>query len=988
MSDFDLVKEAANLTDIIPTETGYKMGRHHLEQCPFCQGHDCFSIHKTGKTYKCFQCPAQGDIFDFFQDFHNLDQHEALQRAAESAGVALAKTFRQSPIRLNTPDKIRLAAANYYHGHLQHNGGKEYLTSKRGHAMATLETMKVGWTDGNLHSYLLSEGFEREDILKTGLVREKSGQLYDFFAKRLVIFPHLHDGRVLHYTIKDPAGKIAYQLPNTHRHKKWRFYNQDALKKYNELILVEGENDTLSVLGTGVKQVVGLIGQVSDAQLKALGQVCSKKQIYLWMDNDYDPENPFTKGFGYIRKICHTLPCLDVRIFIYDERFGDPDEYIQQYEGDKGKAICRLRASSVDYLTWEIMQADRYGSLEGKFDHLKQFNIFPQIGLRPEIERQIYIEKIEELGFSHKAISEQLETDGGLRKRISLYMDDLPSKRDADPNIIADMIHEYFSDNGRFFKDKWAKVWLLYNHQIYDVGTNRPFNALIKRLTRLLPTKEPGRSVWESLASEAFNTGREIELGGWLHTERSNETIFVNLNSPNNNLIKVGPTKIEEIQNGINSDHVLLKSSPKIAPVRIYLDADIEKSLGLLKRYIFDNLTCEPEQRFFVLCWLISTFLADFSPHVSPLFKAEGATASGKTTAARLLEYFLYGSDHLGEISVAGAYAEAAQSPLLVIDNLENQDLKNEMLKFLLLVATRGSKVKRKGGTESDTTQEHPKALVMITAIEPFIKTELINRTFTITFEKRFRSDSFIEDEVTKKILKHRDFMISGVLKLIQQDILPSLSDRTEYMVVLNKMFKGHSKDRTNPYLALMMLILEKVLKYWPGAPAKEDIWTSWIMYQNLLAREHEVSSNDILSLLNGLMREYRLAMQRDNVQADYMLMDDDLGRAMKYQHPDYGLTVLMSKPEVLPEDPDHTVSYIQMDFTSNDIAFAFAKFCKNNGLKNPYPSGSVFGARLANDRKILHKGGWELITRDKNSSYIKTIRGQRYFRFRHTLIR
>ena len=342
----------------------------------------------------------------------------------------------------------------------------------------------------------------------------------------------------------------------------------------------------------------------------------------------------------------------------------------------------------------------------------------------------------------------------------------------------------------------------------------------------------------------------------------------------------------------------------------------------------------------------------------------------------------------MGEISVAGAYAEAAQSPLLIIDNLEHQDIKSEMLKFLLLCATRGSKIKRKSGTESDVTQEKPKALVMLTAIEPFTKSELINRTFTILFEKRYQQDSFIEDEVTRLILEKRNLIISGILKLTQS-VLNSLSSRTDYITVLNKMFKGHSKERTNPYIALMMLILEKLLHHWEDQPRKKDIYTAWIEYQNTLAREHEITSNDILSLLNGLMREYRLAMSQEDIERNHnTFFDHDLGEVHEYQHPEYGLTVLVSKAEPLQENPSHSVTYIQMDFTSNDIVYAFSRLCKNIGLKNPYPSGSVFGARLANDRKILKQGNWELITKDENTPYIKKIRGNRYFRFRYTLIK
>jgi len=52
-----------------------------------------------------------------------------------------------------------------------------------------------------------------------------------------------------------------------------------------------------------------------------------------------------------------------------------------------------------------------------------------------------------------------------------------------------------------------------------------------------------------------------------------------------------------------------------------------------------------------------------------------------------------------------------------------------------------------------------------------------------------------------------------------------------------------------NAFLALMMLILERLLKYWDirhHDPA--DIWNSWIVTQDNLAREHEVTVTAHLS--------------------------------------------------------------------------------------------------------------------------------------------
>jgi len=989
-SVFLQIKSALDLKTVIPAESNLQMGRHHLEECPFCHGHDCFSIAKHGQSYKCFQCSESGDVFDFIGKYRGTTEQETLLHCAELAGITLEE--KKKAVRLSKVEKVLLAAARYYHGQVQINGAKQYFLDTRKHSLPVLQRMKVGWSDGQLHKHLLKEKFTEEDIISSGLVRKNdSGTLYDLFAAHLAVFPHIHNDRVLHFSCKDPAKqKPPYQLPVANRHKNWLFYNQSALDRHKAVLVVEGENDTLSVLDAGITNVIGLIGQISEEQLKALkAQSNAGKSLLLWMDNDSDPAKPLAKGFGYIRKISKELAGADVRILVYPDQHKDPDEYLHSLpEKDRRTAVGALEERAIRYLEWEIMQAGQRPTLAEKLEHLKCFDIFKQISLLSAIEQQVYAEKIEQIGFSGQAIQEQLKSGIGLREKINAYLSRFGNVRDADPNILASLIFNDFTREGRFFHDAGHKVFLLYKEVIYEVGNNRPFNALIKQKTRLLPTEQPGRSVWESLASEAYSAGHAIKMGSWLHTDKNTDNVYLNLNSPSNGIIKISSKGVEAIQNGLNDDDILLQSSHKMEPFTYDQDVQINTGISELRKLLFDNFSCKQDSKFLLLCWTISCFISDFSPHVSPLMKAEGETGSGKTTAARLIEHLLYGSEHLGEISVAGAYAEASTNPLLVIDNLENQDIKNDVMKFLLLVATRGRKIKRKGGTESDVTEESPKSLVMITAIEPFIKSELINRTLVVQFSKHLYNSTFIDDEATRHILRRRNLILSAILKLIQSEIIPNLEQRTAYISVLNMQFKGHSKDRLNSYLALMMLILEKLLRHWDGAtPKAQDIWANWIRTQNEMAQDHEIQSNNILQLLDGLIRAYRLEIDRRECAATSKVCEDG-STAHQYTHHEYGIPVTVYPPNQLPEDPEMMATVMEFEAKGSDLSYAFTRFCKNQGMSNPYPTASIFSARLKNERSVLQKAGWELVTKDSETMYFKTVRGQHVFKFRHIFIR
>ncbi len=994
MSDFARVKDAIDIKQLIERTTGQTMGKSHLPECPFCNGHDCFSIRDG--YFKCFQCgdDGKGDVFNFLERYHSTDRAGALKLAAEFAGIELEEKKKSAP-KMSVTEKILLEAANYYHAHMLKNGGKNYLTETRGHKMSVLEREKIGFADGFLVDHLRGMGFTDTQIIESGLAKEREYDgrkvVSDYFAKGLVIFPHFSKGKVLHFTQKDPQKKIAYQLPNEFRSSSWRFYGQDALNDYDEVLLLEGENDRLQVLNTGVRAVMGIIGQISDQQVKELAKRCKGKKIYLWMDNDQ-------AGFKYIRKICAGLPEANVRIIVYGKHDDDPDSYLRSIEGDGRTEIRNLQLSAMDYISWEIQQAAQMQSLEEKLAHLQEFEIFRRVGREQVIQQDIFREKLALLGFTKQAIEEQLDFSQELLQQVQIYVESKDDPKEVDPIVLGGIIYRFFATHGRFYFDAEDTVWLIYQNQTYEVTNNTKFNALMLKMTRMIVSKAPGAQVWDALKHTAYLNGRRIDKCRWIHTDPVKDTIYLNLNGPNNSILKISQQQIEEIQNGMNDDHVLLSSSHKIAPMNWLPDAGIQEGMTALKELIFDNLAIEKRQKYLVLSWMISGLCPDLAPYQF-LMKFGGYASSGKSTAAKLISTIFFGTDELSDPSGAAAFSEAAQNPLLVIDNLENRDLHRGMQKFLLLAATRGQKSKRKGGTDTATVDESPRSLICVTAIEPFTLSELITRTFEIPFDRRvYGDDGFYEAEVLENLKKKRDMILSSMVRFIQKEILTNLEQRKHYMTILNKVYRGHAKDRTNAYLALLMLINSRLQKYIPFyteddieygiEDGESETYNAWITEQNNAARETETGSNTILQLLDLLVQEYVKA-NRANSQTE--TVDDYSDPVHVMTHPDYSLTMYKSKPETHQEDGEtYIVSKIEFIAQSADIVNVFDMLAKNKGKANPYTNASVFSSRLNNDLGVLNKNGWELVKKDPSSKdpYYKKAKGKRFFKFRNTHIK
>ncbi len=1004
MNDFETIKQSLNIIEVITRETGLQMKGKHLEECPFCNGHTCFSIQEAEGFFKCFQCEAKGDIFNFLETYHKTDKATALQKAAELAKVQLKGQKRPKDvagIKLTVHEKIFIDAARHYHENYPMNGGRSYLIEKRGHKEDSIKAMQVGWSEGNLVDFLRSQNYKDDQIKASGLAKEIEHDtqkfLVDYFPKNVAVFPHFDREKVLKFTFKYPQKIDPYQIDKKYWGDGWRFYNQNALRKFQEIIVVEGENDLLSVLDAGIEHVIATTGSPADYQIQAMKSTCASKHIYLWMDNDEDPENIKTKGKGYIRRICDALTgSANVRIITYPEDAKDPDEHIQKFRGDRKKEIQRLQNEAVDYITWEIMQISKKTSLEERLKALKDRKIFAAIANMVEAEKQVFVEKLEFLGFTKNGIEEQIDLNQELLAELDLYYEGLVNRKDADPFVISKKIFNYFLKNGKFFYNVTSTVYLFYKHCCVEVGDNVPFNSKMLELTRLDPTRTPGRTVWKNLESLGYSAGKYIDELSWIQTNTDTNTIYVNLNATNKTILKIAASGIEEIQNGINTEDVFLGASSKMRSVNYLPDASINEGFVLFDELLFKNFTCNRENMYLITCWLLSAFFLDYMPYML-LMKFSGNSESGKSTASKLISILLYGKIHLSNISTAGAYSSASREPLLILEDLEEEERTTTLKKFLRLSATGGEKEKRLEGTTNQTVEQKPKALILTNAIDPFEEDTIINRTADIAFHDDNKKDSFIEEDTFNTIKKNRDLILTSFIKFISYEILPNLDKRKYYIALLRNDHKKHAKRRMDEYLALLMLLLEKLVKYIPYYPSDHllsgieagdnEIRTAWINYQNERAKQNEVTSSSIIKLFEGLVREY-LAKMKD-IQPVPHKMDDKIEEVFVYTHPEYLLEVVKTKPQTHTDDnqSQYLVSHIEFTGTSNDLLNTLDKYCKNNGLKNPYKSVSVFSSRLTNDRKLLEKGNWEIIDTPGKEPYFKIIRGERYWKFRKTVV-
>jgi hypothetical protein len=226
--------------------------------------------------------------------------------------------------------------------------------------------------------------------------------------------------------------------------------------------------------------------------------------------------------------------------------------------------------------------------------------------------------------------------------------------------------------------------------------------------TDLSPVQFQGKVLWQMLRSCCFLKARRSATLSWIHSDEASGAIYLNLHDRESRILRLSPRSIEVLNNGTNEAGVILRSADKMTEIEYHTDVNPKESVELLKRFVLDVLPCEPENRLFLACWILTAFFLDFTSEKA-LMKFSGHTGSGKTTAARILSCLLYGADHVESATVPYYYADASQNPFLICDNLETEDMNRDIVQFLLHVATGIAKGKRKAGTDSETVRNQPR---------------------------------------------------------------------------------------------------------------------------------------------------------------------------------------------------------------------------------------------------------------------------------------
>jgi len=305
------VKARLNIVDVVGAYVRLtKSGAHWKACCPFHnEKTPSFMVNEERQMFHCFGCGKGGDMFSFMEEIEGIGFREALELLAERAGVevpAYRKASAMNPEEPERPDRSREIlelVTRFYEKQLwEGQGAKTVLPylRKRGLSDESLRTFRVGYApDGwrHVHDFLLSRGYEADELETVGLVIAKEGRAghYDRFRDR-IMFP-ITDivGRVIGYSARvapggDESSAKYINTPETALYRKSRaIYGlsgaKSAIKAAGFTVLVEGQMDVIACHQAGFPNTAAASGTaLTSEHLDILKRYAPEVRLFFDMD--------------------------------------------------------------------------------------------------------------------------------------------------------------------------------------------------------------------------------------------------------------------------------------------------------------------------------------------------------------------------------------------------------------------------------------------------------------------------------------------------------------------------------------------------------------------------------------------------------------------------------------------------------------------------------------------------------------------------------
>ncbi|HEV2067711.1 MAG TPA: DNA primase, partial [Thermomicrobiales bacterium] len=314
------IRERIDIVDLVQTYVPSlkRAGRSSKGLCPFHQEKtSSFVVFPDSQNFHCFGCGKGGDLFTFYMLVEHVEFREALQELASRAGVTLDAAAPVNPERDEHRRRlveINELAATFFSHVLNRSpegaAGREVIAARQ-ISPEMVERFTLGFAPESwdrLLTFLQSRQFSSEDAFEAGLLQKRdSGGFYDRFRNRLMFPIRDRSGSVVGFggrVVGDGQPKYLNSPQTPIFDKSSLVYAldraKDAIRKSDEVVIVEGYMDVIAAHQFGFENVVASMGTaLTENQVAQIKR--SAKRIVLALDADAAGQMATIRGLETMR---------------------------------------------------------------------------------------------------------------------------------------------------------------------------------------------------------------------------------------------------------------------------------------------------------------------------------------------------------------------------------------------------------------------------------------------------------------------------------------------------------------------------------------------------------------------------------------------------------------------------------------------------------------------------------------------------------------
>lgn len=317
--------------------------------------------------YKCFVCDSGGPAVHFLMEHEKITYPEALRYLAKKYNISIEEEEEKSADEIAAESErdslfiLNAFAETFFIDQLFNTDegravGLSYF-KERGYNEATIKKFRLGYCPENWDSFTqfaLKNGYKTDFLLKTGLTKKSErDKLFDFYHGR-VIFP-------IHNTIGKTAGfggrilkkeeKIAkyFNSPESEIYHKsdllYGFYfAKKAIRSKDNVYLVEGYTDVMSLSQAGIENVVSSSGTaLTEGQIKLLAS--QTQNITVVYDGDVAGVKASLRGINMLLEAG-----LNVKVILLPDG-DDPDSFAHSHRDSE--LVAYFEKNATDFLLFK-----------------------------------------------------------------------------------------------------------------------------------------------------------------------------------------------------------------------------------------------------------------------------------------------------------------------------------------------------------------------------------------------------------------------------------------------------------------------------------------------------------------------------------------------------------------------------------------------------------------------------------------------------------